>query len=507
MRCPNCGKQNADDEQICGDCSYVLRDQDTQQKKRKPKTSRMAIASGLMAGLSTGLLIFVKPTLGLVAALLSVLAAISSIAKIGKSKGKLIGKSFAIAVVIFSTAQIVLLSYWRIDAEPVPNDYTISDISSAAPEYNQSYELLNSLADENGDPYSPPAMGLSQEDVNNLEEIYDIFKEDDYGKIAARLEANAESIMRIWKNAEKGREVISKLNTFTEIADRAEPDLESDIPYLKNLRRLAYLYRIYVCLQSCQGNEQVAIDELTRLDSVFRKLSINSRSTIMRLVCFAGLANDIMTANFIANNPHTSQESLEQLAKHFTPLDSKHVSLRNAIIFEYLTSKTALKEMFKDGKLKYLSFSPLKLNSTMRVCKNFCERWLAIEEDRQEIEELSVWPALYPKLPVMFDSDSDFPWYYKAYNPIGSLLMKILMPALDRTFEIRTKLQIHSDLFAIVLNKRLDRQVSLKARAYSEDYMVDVEKKVIFSPGLDGKPYTKDDIKLIINLDVLKWAD
>jgi len=45
--------------------------------------------------------------------------------------------------------------------------------------------------------------------------------------------------------------------------------------------------------------------------------------------------------------------------------------------------------------------------------------------------------------------------------------------------------------------------VSLKARAYSDEYVVDVENKKIFSPGRDGKPGTKDDINLWINPEAL----
>jgi hypothetical protein len=55
------------------------------------------------------------------------------------------------------------------------------------------------------------------------------------------------------------------------------------------------------------------------------------------------------------------------------------------------------------------------------------------------------------------------------------------------------------------LDKRLGKEVSLKARAYGDEYIVDVENKKIFSPGPDGKPNTRDDIKLSINPDLLGW--
>ena len=64
---------------------------------------------------------------------------------------------------------------------------------------------------------------------------------------------------------------------------------------------------------------------------------------------------------------------------------------------------------------------------------------------------------------------------------------------------------VQDDLLQIVLNKRLGKDVSLKARAYSDEYIVDVENRKILSPGPDGKVGTKDDIELAINPQVLGW--
>ena len=66
-----------------------------------------------------------------------------------------------------------------------------------------------------------------------------------------------------------------------------------------------------------------------------------------------------------------------------------------------------------------------------------------------------------------------------------------------------TSIWIEDDLLQIVLNKRLGKEVSLKARDYSDEYIVDVENRKIFSPGPDGKPDTWDDIILWINPEVL----
>jgi hypothetical protein len=66
-----------------------------------------------------------------------------------------------------------------------------------------------------------------------------------------------------------------------------------------------------------------------------------------------------------------------------------------------------------------------------------------------------------------------------------------------------TSIWIQDDLLQIILSKRLGKDLSLKARAYSDKYIIDVENNKIFSPGPNGKPHTKDDIKLWINPEVL----
>jgi len=505
MKCPKCGKENTNGAQICDSCSCNLTPGPTGELTQKTKISKMSIGAAGLAGLAVALSIFVNPTLAFSVALLGIFTAITSIARIRKSKGQLIGKSFAVVAVIFSTVHVVLLSYWRIDAAPLPNDYTISDIRSAQPEYNQSYELLNSLADEDEDSLGAPAIELSEKDVKNLEEISKVFnlKENNYSKITEVLKINTENINQAWKNAKKGRDIIEELNTLPEIADLTEPDIEYELPFLKNLRRLVYLYRAYVCLQSCQGNENIAVKELLKLDNVFRRLNWNARSLVAKLVCLACFAVNIQTASFITNNAQTSQDSLVLLSAHFMPLTNEQVSLRNALIFEYLMCKNELRKIYRESKMKYSFFSPLKLNSTFRLHKNFCDRWIAVEENRAKVEELTVWPTIYPKLPVKIDSDCNFPWYYEVYNPIGCLMVGIMIPAVDRVFEIKTKLQIHSDLLQILLKTILGKEISLKARAYSYEYIIDLRKKEIFSPGPDGEPYTEDDIKLLINPEVI----
>lgn len=470
---------------------------------QKPKTSRLAIASVVL-----GILSLLFPPIAMPA---MVLAKLSTF-KISKSAGLHKGRHLAVAALITSATSMVLWTIavvlWRIDAPPIPNDYTIADLRSAPTDCAPSYELIKSLPYKaDNDSNDAPAIGLSEQDIAAISELNNVIKEADWTKIHQAVKENETDIIQAWQNAKKERDVIAKLATFPAIADLTEPSFELNLPWLKNVRNLAFLHRAYVCLQSCQENDEIAIEKLLKLDNVIRKMNLNARSLVTKLVCMACYVVNIQTANFIINNPQTSRDSVELLAQHFTPLTNEDIYLRNSIIFDYLSFKNELRKISTKSRLKYAVFSPLRLNSSFRVHRNYCDNWIGAEENRQDIEEFKVWPTLYPNLPVTIDPNGNFPWYYKAYNPIGSKLVGILTPALNRVSQIKTKIQIRSDLLQIVLNQRLGNEINLKACAYSDVYIIDVENKKIFSPGPDGQSYTEDDIKLIINPEVLGFSD
>jgi len=500
MYCPKCGMENPDNAAICNSCGQVLEKDVSKKPLKKPKTSKLAIAS--LALSIFGLLTF------LITALLSIALGIASLYRIKKYKGELKGTSIAITGIAISAVSVIvflaILVLWNIDAPPIPADYTIADLRSAPPDCAQSYELLKSLVEEDVNTSGAPAIGLSAEDVNTVKQVNNVFEKGDYSEIIMVLEEKAEGINRSWANAKKGRDIIEELNTFPEIADPTVPDIDAEIGFLRNLKLLAHLYQAFLCLQTEQGNSLSAANELIKLDSVFRKLSINARLTVTKLVCIAGLANNIFTANFITNNPQTSQESIKLLAEHFTPLTNEQICLRNSIISEYLMFKSAFNTTLNQRGMR--NNPMLKRNSSFRLYRNFCDRWIDVwgKSGESGNPELSVWPLTYPNwIPVSIDSEGKVPWIYTAYNPIGSVLIRILTPAFEKVFEMQTKLKVQDDLFQIVLNKRLDNEISLKAHAYSDEYIIDVEKKKIFSPGPDGKLDTKDDIKLVINPKVL----
>ena len=223
-----------------------------------------------------------------------------------------------------------------------------------------------------------------------------------------------------------------------------------------------------------------------------------------KLVCMACLTQNIYSANFMINNPETPNDILLVIKNQTESLSGEHSSLKNVFIFEYLTFKNELAKISNEPKLKYSSIAPFKYNSSLRLYRNYFDEWIAIEENKKAENKLRIWPALYPNIPVKIHPDGRLDsLYYRIYNPVGDFLLETIVPALEKIISVKTKLQIHADLLKIVLNKRLGQEVDLKARAYSDEYIINIENKKIVSPGPDGKEGTRDDISLPINPEVL----
>ncbi|MHC4156612.1 MAG: zinc-ribbon domain-containing protein [Planctomycetota bacterium] len=518
MHCPKCGTANPEDARLCSSCGSDLPVEQKAESKPEREISLKALCVSTLGHvlmfLPLYLASFVSTVISVITMIWLVVHAVRDVREIKKSDRPLKLKIIGYVVPVLSDLLLVATLLYSLDAEPIPNDYTVADFRSAGAEYAETYELLNSLSDPDEGHLSERGAlgtGLSNEDVEVIEQVARALGESDYSNFRKVLAANSVSIKRAWEDAGRGREIISKLSGFGEIADLTEPDWNAFTPFLPNLRKLARLYRVYVCLQTEQGDNTAAVRHLIELDLMFRKLSVNSRSMVMKLECIAGLAGNMRTANFVANNPGTSKESLELLAEHFRPLTDEQLSMRNQIICEYLTFKNAFRELPFVGRWPAVKNLPFfKRNSTLRVSRNWFNRMLDVREgpNGDKRKQLSVWPWLYPDFgPVSVGSDGKLPWYYRRYNHVGSMLLTIGMPALGNPFRHRSRLKVEGELLRIVLNKRLGRQVSLKACAYSDEYIVDIEKKMILSPGPDGERGTEDDIKLPIDPNVLRWTE
>jgi len=424
------------------------------------------------------------------------------------SNGKLKGKYIALAGMNISILfMYVFYLFWGIDAPPIPNDYTIANLRSASAKYAESFEVLKTLLGENGDSSNVSAIEITNSDSGMIAEIKGIMETGTTSEIIQAISSYAEEINQIWADNETAREVIHRLNEFPEIADLTELNTNLKIMRVSKLIDLDRFYQVYAHLKIEQCDIRAFVSELIELDSACRKLSVNARMLVPKLAYLICINENILTANAIVNDQRTPMSIVELLARHFIPLTDEKTSLRNGILSEYLLIRNMLSEVSEQGTAEKIL--PLKKNSTLRLYRNLYDDWMDAEEGRQNIAEtkLSVWPDIYPfKEPsVSLANQEQLPLLYRCYNPHINII-DIVGPS-DKTIKSRKnsiiRIKIQDDLLQIILSKRLGKDLSLKARAYSDKYIIDVKNNKIFSPGPDGKADTKDDIILRINPEVL----
>jgi len=467
-----------------------------------PVMSKLAIFSLVLGILS--LIFFV------LAGIPAIVIGILSILIIRSSAGEIRGKYIALAGISVSIVfMFVFYLLWRIDAPPIPNDYTIADLRSAPAQYDESFEVFKTLIDEQHDFSGIPAIELTNSYTKMIAEIKGILETATTSEITKTLSYYAEEINQIWADNERARDIIHHLDEFPEIADLTELNANSEILHVVKLIDFVRFYQVYAHLKIEQDDIQPFVVELVVLDSVCRKLSINARMLVPKLAYLICINENILTANAIVNDQRTPMSAVELMAEHFIPLTGEQTSLRNSIVSEYLLMKSVFPEISE--QIATEKTLPLKKNSTMRLFRNFYDNWMDAEGGRQKVvrAKLSVWPDIYPfKEPsISFANRGWLPLLYTLYNPQISVFDKF--GPFNKTIKSKkrhiTQFQIKDDLLQIVLNMRLGKDFSLKARAYSDEYIIDVENGKIFSLGPDGKANTKDDIFLRINPDLLGW--
>ena len=478
--------------------SYTAGDKKAEQTARLSKLAVLSLVLGILS-------LFFFVLAGIPAIVIGIIGTL----KIRRSSGTLRGKSIALAGMSVSIVfMVIIYLLWSIDAPPIPNDYTISDLRSAPAQYAESFEVLKTLIDEGTDSTDVPAIELTNSDTDMIAEIRGVIKTATASEISKTLDYYAKEINQIWADNEMARDIIRRLNEYPEIADLTEPGVAFEPLNQRDLIQLARLYEVYVHLQTEEDDIHDVTTQLIELDSVFRKLSPNARLFIGKIVCYVCMTADMVTAGAIANNARASQESIKLLAGHFTPLTKEQLSLRNSVLFEYLLNRNNISDVLGRGIAGKIRL--LKKNSTLRFYRNVCDIGINALEDIEDFNDVRfrVWPSVYPDMgPVSFHARKPLPLLYICYNPVGSCILRIRSFHYESMLKRKTAVNIQGDLLQIVLKKRLGKDVSLKACAYSDEYIVDIEKGKIFSPGPDGQANTSDDIMLRINPEVLGWRN
>ncbi len=541
MKCPNCGEEINRQSSVCEKCGTGITNTKSTDSSTKAGTSKLAVAA-----LVSGILAFF--TFGISLIFMAIFSRYA-LREIKRSAGKLKGKYYVYASkvisLLFILCAVITIYFWQMDAEPIPNDYTVEDFVSAPQEYAVTYELLKSF--ENYNDIIPESVFAYEDmpeekarqklfeilkqvslDSDSKSEPIDINDFAGFGSIARELEnillrpdykrkrllgqLITEDVNKQWLRAAPARQVIEQLSQYEHIADLSIQNIH-DVGYylpLKEMRYLAILYHNYIIVQVEQENIDESISELIKFNSIIRKLSVNARGIVAKLVCIAVLAINLDAADYIVNHPQITAEQIQSLSQHFCPLTHLETSLKNPVISEYLMFRNVLYDDILKPKSKFrIPRFFAKPNSTLRTYRNTVEKALY---DSGEIESFNLMP-MYPKPIAKLFSDSIVENIYndeitlrdKIYNPIGVLLISILSPSYNPIIRVRTRLQIQDDLFQIILNKRLGKEINLKARAYGENYIIDSVNHRILSHGPDRKAGTEDDIFRQYNPDVINF--
>jgi len=156
MQCPYCKNENPDHPEICASCGY---DPAIPYAPPTLKAGKRACLSFVLATLSFFTF--------LLTAIPAIILACIALRQIKRSPDRLKGKRLAIAGIIVAVTALpvvpaVSYSLWRLDAPPIPNDYTIADLRSAPPDCAESFELLMSISPSNADGYKVPGIRPSR---------------------------------------------------------------------------------------------------------------------------------------------------------------------------------------------------------------------------------------------------------------------------------------------------------------------------------------------------------
>lgn len=417
-------------------------------------------------------------------------------------------KVCALTVVLLGDLCLVGSLLYRIDAAPVENDYTVHDLKNAAEENLSTYSLLLQLAHDSN-TRGIPAIGLTENDLDFLSGIPGFSEPNSLSERFEWASQHGQQITSIWKRTERGKAIINTLNEYPQIADLSSPSLMETVYFTDSIKYLGILYLCRVLHEVGNESGLEAVESILLFDEVMRKLGMTSRAMTTKLVCYGSFARVLYTLNMVVQHPDTSDDILRVLQEKFSPYTTDQLSLRNSLIFEYLSFQQEIGNLdLAEGCKRNLKISPFyKENSTRRFYKNCIDYLILMDQDQipPRYMSVSVWPWRFnrPRLDFYKIQEGMMPWYYTAYNPIGSMLTDILRPALNKVSEIKKRMIIIDDLFRIVLALRLDRQPDWTASYYEDHYHVDLMNRIIYSVGPDGKAFTRDDISLPIEPAVL----
>ena len=292
MKCPQCGTEfegNVDSCFTCG-CDFKggIKDQ-------IPKIEPKKIVIHTFFGGVLFVVIIIWSMLSYIGSYAAItfflIYTVRSVHQIIKAKAPEIHRRkrwLAIVLMLFCNLYFVGQLIYRLDAPEITDDYTINDLRSADPKYNESYHLLEKIADINN-PFSNDYLGLLKEEGEMLSDIYSEFvnfQNSGEKTVEKQIQNHKKFIEEVWQKTEEYRIIFEEISRSSEIADLSEPYLDYLVTDLNALKKLCQLYSCKAYLLSEEKEYKKAAEMLILFVSVIRKRSINARPFITKMVCF-----------------------------------------------------------------------------------------------------------------------------------------------------------------------------------------------------------------------------
>ena len=411
-----------------------------------------------------------------------------------------------------------------VDAPPVRNDYTEASVRSSDPAVLASYDTLMKFRRNGGIEIKSTFRNYRDETV-----------------VMDDPPAHAAIIQQRWDDIAEARKVIGELDAFPIITDIGKDTrIDSDMPILHflTLRSVCRIYSAYVKLKAAEGDTLEAARQLSHLHGVTRKGLPYCGPLVSKMIWISIAGQNIQTAAVIARSPHCDAKTLAILKEMFPPLEWDAVSLRRAMICEYLTIKNIIFHFSRttetpsilmacrcssvieaDGKSHnnrptIMNWPFAAVGNAFLIRQNRTLQDLRLMFDMQmkalETVPYNFDPAAEAGRSVarsVLELDGYEKWpggavtpyglcHLPLYNISGRVVVSIAVPSFGRAAQKSLEVKIRSDLLYLEIGKRLGEPLPVLVDPYTKAAYTTDAQGHFFSPGRDGKPGTADDITL-----------
>lgn len=363
-----------------------------------------------------------------------------------------------------------------IDDEPIENDWTFEEIAPS-PEVQKSYSQLRKFMSTDID-------ANFELKLVNCEDIWGISQKDSI--LADKVE-----IEKLWRENANFINEFAKLNEFEEITDfKHGLNYENNAYFsLSQMRNMYLLYSCMIHLKAEEGDFESALKLFEQSHSIALK-GLKGATSFINFMIWNALTNvSMVTAQELMEFEDIEQKDAKALLSILTEIDEEY-SMVNSLKGEYLNFKYMLENVEDSNEDFYkIGMLPTKIslqkNKTLKIMKAHYE---AIIDYMQKFPEFDK-----PKQDEYFYVDN-FP--LEVGNLSGWVLTRIAMPSYCSSYENFYKTKIKNEILRLKLTEMIGGDTAQFIDPYTEKPFVKNKDGEYYSPGLDRKFDTEDDVTL-----------